>query len=315
MNSQTIISGLNISSQIPLDTKSYVLLLNDLINLGSNNVKAYYYYEGLNVYCNENKLDYQWREYQTENEPGGLILNGFVYPSGTISNGVNYSNRRFNFFLKEGEAVNQNNIIPVFYTNFSLTGSQSVSQAFNASPQLIVDETHTLAVVNSYRVSNGNSITLHTDYYFLRIGKGVYGNGSNVELNDSDFLYYRSEEPDVILTSGPSVIYTIVVPDNQADTFTIVNEENQEFEVVDGIDTFFIIKNQSDTNSSTNRTFRFVGPSGVYGSGPDNSLPNHFLELNGNTNTPQQVENNRIIEGVVTRDQGLDFISTFFNFF
>ena len=93
-----IIGGLNIPTQIPLDVKTVSLTESALSSLGIDNNKAFTYYDGLKVYCLDTRKTYEWREVETGEENTGLVTLDFTYPNNTITFGVNYSNKTFNFF-------------------------------------------------------------------------------------------------------------------------------------------------------------------------------------------------------------------------
>lgn len=96
-NITNILSAFYIKSQLPLDAKAYCLELSDLTNLGEYGEKPFEYYEGLRIYCNEDKNVYEWREEQ-ENNRTGLLTKPFTYPEGAELNGVIYTDREFNFY-------------------------------------------------------------------------------------------------------------------------------------------------------------------------------------------------------------------------
>lgn len=99
-------TGIIVSTQTPLDGKLYVLTLDDLKDLGANNYKAYHYYDGMRVFCNENKTVYIWREV-TGDDIAGILDTPFVYPNGLV-NEIDYSNKTFDFFIYNAEADNEN---------------------------------------------------------------------------------------------------------------------------------------------------------------------------------------------------------------
>ena len=90
-------TGLRVPSQIPLDIKEYFATLADLINLGTNNNKAFTYYKGFRAYCVETDKIYIWKEAVPELGPG-LLPSNFTYPNGTECFGVDYSNKEYNFY-------------------------------------------------------------------------------------------------------------------------------------------------------------------------------------------------------------------------
>jgi hypothetical protein len=101
--------GIRVTSQVPSDGKTYFISLASLKDLGTNNNLAYTYYNGMPAYCVENGKTYRWRE--VVGVEVGLIPANFTYPTGLEVNGINYSNKIYNFFLDSAVAVNQNNFV------------------------------------------------------------------------------------------------------------------------------------------------------------------------------------------------------------
>lgn len=90
-------TGLNITSQIPLDVKSFSLSEAALADLGLDDNLAYTYHDGLKVYCIQEGTTYVWREVQPGEENTGLLPSDFTYPNNLIAFGINYSLKTFNF--------------------------------------------------------------------------------------------------------------------------------------------------------------------------------------------------------------------------
>ena len=103
-------------TQLPLDAKLYAITKAELTVLGMNDLKAYYYYDGMIVFCVEDQLRYQWREEATVGETGGLVGTSFLYPANAIANGIDYSGKTFNLFLYQITAAE----VSDFQTNVSL---------------------------------------------------------------------------------------------------------------------------------------------------------------------------------------------------
>jgi len=97
-NYSNIPTGLNITSQIPLDKKQFILNESTLADLGVNNNLAFTYYDGLKVFCKQERTLYEWREVQSGEENTGLIPTDFIYPGSIIVDNVVYSNKKYNFF-------------------------------------------------------------------------------------------------------------------------------------------------------------------------------------------------------------------------
>lgn len=95
-NITTLSTGLETAGQYPLDGKRLFLTLASMTDLGTGNLKALKYHEGMTVRCVENLKEYIWRE--AENGEQGEISQNFTYPNGAIAHGIDYSNRSFNFF-------------------------------------------------------------------------------------------------------------------------------------------------------------------------------------------------------------------------
>ena len=98
MNYNNLITGLRVQTQIPLDYKGYVQSEAALVDLGNSNNLAYTYHKGLLFFCKNEGTRYEWKEVITGEENTGLRTNDFVYPPNLIVDGVNYSNKRYNFY-------------------------------------------------------------------------------------------------------------------------------------------------------------------------------------------------------------------------
>ena len=97
-NFNNIPVGLKITTQIPLDVKTVSLNEAELASLGTDNNKAFTYYDGLKVFCLDTRKTYEWREREVGDGDGLLASDDFTYPNNTVAFGVTYSNKIFNFF-------------------------------------------------------------------------------------------------------------------------------------------------------------------------------------------------------------------------
>ena len=91
-------TGFRPATQVPLVIKGFCLNEGTLTHLGLNNQLAFSYEQGMLVYCAEEKTRWEWREVESDEELTGLIPEDFVYPTGAICFGIDYSNKLFNFF-------------------------------------------------------------------------------------------------------------------------------------------------------------------------------------------------------------------------
>lgn len=104
-----ILTGLRVPSQVPLNSKEWVLNEATLKNLGSGNTLAYTYHKGLVITCIEERTQYEWKEIEAGDI--GLISSNFIYPPGIIVNGVTYSNKEYNFVKVKVGGSEQNNFV------------------------------------------------------------------------------------------------------------------------------------------------------------------------------------------------------------
>ena len=101
-NFSNIPTGLKITSQIPLNSKEWVKDEATLAYLGVDDNLAFTYHDQLEVLCLAEKTLYIWREVQPGEENTGLVPLDFTYPLGLPDAfGINYSGKKYNFFLKE----------------------------------------------------------------------------------------------------------------------------------------------------------------------------------------------------------------------
>jgi len=97
VNKRVLAEGWHITSQTPSDDRLVFSDVSDLTSLGAGDQNAYRYYEGMRVWVIDVRKEYEWRESAT-----GAMGTSFTYPSGVISNGINYGGRSFNFVEVSG---------------------------------------------------------------------------------------------------------------------------------------------------------------------------------------------------------------------
>jgi len=95
--------GLRVQTQIPLDVKQYIQNETELSNLGVEDNLAFTYVKGLIIYCVEEGTRWEWKPSLGS---GGLLTSDYVYPSGVITFGIDYSNQTYNFY----EVVNSSQV-------------------------------------------------------------------------------------------------------------------------------------------------------------------------------------------------------------
>jgi hypothetical protein len=119
--------GLRVQTQIPLNIKEYAgseLLLKDL---GLNNNLAFTYHKNLKVTCLKEGTNWEWLEVLPGQENTGLLITDFIYPSNIIAFGVNYSNKKYNFFPIQVDG-NQDNFVRSLIINVNNLPSNYTEQ-------------------------------------------------------------------------------------------------------------------------------------------------------------------------------------------
>ena len=129
-------TGLIINSQIPLDNKLYFLNEASLSDLGELDNLAFIYYKGMVAYCAQEDTSYKWKEIQEAEE--GLLNNNFIYPDNWIKEGIDYSNRAYNFVAVTSGTETKINA----GTNVTITGdgTDATPYIINSSERVTVND-------------------------------------------------------------------------------------------------------------------------------------------------------------------------------
>lgn len=237
-NSSNIITGLNIPSQIPLDVKTFAINENGLKNLGVANNLAFAYYEGLVVYCQEEKTKWEWRALAYENEQGGLLLENFTYPNNHVVFNKDYSLQVFNFF-----PVIRDNIDIVKYFAYTETDSSSLINAVNSLPAYTVSEIQSVWIKAVKRGASRGVPGITTLWKVKNIGKGTYGTGgTTLTVNDNlEFIRTNQATSLDILADETTSIIELTAPDG-----VDITNKVEVIEMINTYDTAVIIKPLSE---------------------------------------------------------------------
>ena len=169
-------TGLVINSQIPLDNKLYFLNEASLSNLGELDNFAFIYYKGMVAYCAQEDTSYKWKEIQEAEE--GLLNNNFIYPDNWIKEGIDYSNKAYNFVAVTSGSETKINA----GTNVTVTGNGT-----DATPY-IINSSATGGQEVLEKIDEGNGLGI--------IIKGrVSANYGNVGLNAVDLSFSDEVSP------------------------------------------------------------------------------------------------------------------------
>lgn len=150
-------NSLSTAGQFPLNGKTRFKTIQELTDLGAGNFKAFKYQEDMIVQCIENHTQYIWREV-LPSETGGLLPSSFTYPPGAIADGIDYSNRTFNFFeYTLGDDTQNNKIreVELNFFGFSEITIQDVVDKINSLPLPLVvkEDENVVFVVNKFTES------------------------------------------------------------------------------------------------------------------------------------------------------------------
>lgn len=146
--------GFNVPKQVRLDSITGVQNETTLKNLGDGNNLAFKYYEGLKIYCKDEKTEYIWRE--VVGIETGLLDSHFIYPTYSPIDGINYSGKTFNFFLisNTNNSADGSETKVNAGTNVTITGTGTVSSPY------VINSTNTIADGSETKINQGGNITI-----------------------------------------------------------------------------------------------------------------------------------------------------------
>lgn len=194
-----LVSSIFVISQLPGDAKIYAKTTAELQDLGVSNYKAFYYYEGLIVYCLQANKKYIWREEVSVDEADGLLVSQYTYPAGAISNGIDYSGRKFNFFIHQISSEEISDIQETINNNENVYNNTVFVNSFKKEDKIIAGELFWL-----------EDLTFLARNFVFIINGIVYEPGpQTIVLNESDPVYTRkdvfvvdSETENVVVLEG-----------------------------------------------------------------------------------------------------------------
>lgn len=146
--------GFNVPKQVRLDSITGVQNETTLKNLGDGNNLAFKYYEGLKIYCKDEKTEYIWRE--VIGIETGLLDSHFIYPTYSPIDGIDYSGKTFNFFLisNTNNSADGSETKINAGTNVTITGTGTVSSPY------VINSTDTVANGSETKINEGDNITI-----------------------------------------------------------------------------------------------------------------------------------------------------------
>lgn len=174
--------GFNVPKQVRLDSITGIQNEETLKDLGVGNNLAFKYYEGLEIYCKDEKTTYRWRE--VVGSETGLLDIHFVYPNYNPVDGIDYSGKSFNFF-----EVTDSNIQPPDGSETKLIEGSNIT---------IIG---TGTALDPYEISS----TSGPSQTYIEEGNNVTITGTGVEL-DPYIINSDSEDLGIVKTVNNEVI-------------------------------------------------------------------------------------------------------------
>ena len=252
MDFSNIPTGLKITSQIPLNVKEFCKDEDTLAYLGVDDNLAFTYYDQLEVLCLAEKSIYIWREVQTGEENTGLVPLDFTYPLDLPETyGINYSGKKYNFFLKQILTFEEfNNLVIIknvgneigIYKDSTINNNQIEfnfkTLTSNDNSVLLTELANTINLQSKIYIEQGSNITITGDGTELNpfiINSG--GGGSTTEFQDGYDTQINGQgilaDPFSVDTKNlqkfiPNSLlpYTLVDSDDKYTLFVEANGEN-----------------------------------------------------------------------------------------
>ena len=174
--------GFNVPKQVRLDSITGIQNEETLKDLGSGNNLAFKYYEGLKIYCKDEKTEYIWRD--VIGSETGLLTTHFVYPTYPSIDGINYSGKSFNFF----EILNSNIQPPdgsetklTEGSNITIIGTGTILDPYTISSSSEISETY---------IEEGNNVVI--------TGTGIISDPYIINTNLDDLGIVKTINNEVI---------------------------------------------------------------------------------------------------------------------
>ncbi len=204
-------TGLIVPSQVPLDGKILVASEAVLANLGTNDNLAYTYYDGLIVYCVLERTRYEWREWDGLERQ--LVPGGYTYPAGHIVNGVDYSNKTYNFIFIPFNLgiVNLGTGVPVYQGinigtgNHKFASFKSKTFAINlVSGEIFIEDRPGINVGGGAAVFKAiDSLTGLKEYRTM-----ISLNGLITVVQDGDLIKFNTTLYNTVIQAGTGISVT-----------------------------------------------------------------------------------------------------------
>lgn len=239
-NTNNILTGLVVAGQVPLDAKTYVIDEATLMDLGTSDNLAYTYHKGLKVTCITERTIWEWKEYEIGDIT--LIPDNFIYPNGLIVNGIDYSNKEYNFAQIVNDIPEPQNL------QETLDVGDSAIKG-NASYEMSTDGFETITSENSFGFIQTSvlrtpaSLAQLTNYYSENGGSNNIQGGFHIDAGKAYIRQnidgFTSGKTTIVQFQDPTNNTIILFPaKNSNGTYTLVTED--QIPTVDGSETIIV---------------------------------------------------------------------------
>lgn len=191
-NTEDISKSLRVAGMFPLDDKTIIVKLDDLKDLGTASSKAFTYYDGLRVFCLENRQEYEWKELAFGDT--GLIPQSYSYPPSIEVNGVDYSGKVYNFVPVKSNSTGTNLVYYEPSVNVEFKEEQTLVEAMYFGRLDIGGGVEDVALVSTSFASQSNFDLLNGINVGAEIKMFNYSNGKylgHFTISNTTFSGYR----------------------------------------------------------------------------------------------------------------------------
>lgn len=276
------------SGQFPVDKGVRFLTLAEMTVVGNN---PYTYYEDMIVRCIENHRNYIWREVTTQGETGGVMTQNFTYPQGASGDGIDYSNREFNFFPHKEEAETKipDNVFFVSNETEFINAIEAVTSPVNKNIYI----TNSIAITGNSITVNGNSNIIDTGANDNTLSFGnsniIFNRGTGRRLNFQKKVYFGLNISETSTLGGDADLFFLEMEGlsniNINNTLTVVYENKSN-----------LIENVASTASFTQRYWHNTNLTTQF------ELPNNFIFVSNNQEFAEALELDLILKIIVLTD-------------
>ena len=297
--------GFNVPKQVRLDSITGIQNEITLKNLGSGNNLAFKYYEGLKVYCKDEKTEYVWRE--VVGIETGLLDVHFTYPTYPPVDGIDYSGKSYNFF-----EITNSNITPpdgsetklIKGANVTITGTGTTLDPYEISADSQISQIYINEGDNINITGNGTQLTpyiINADLTDLGIVKTI---NNEVIAPGQSLSIINNETTGKILTTKEYV--QSIIPATPDGSETKLNSGNNISITGSGT-----VLNPYIINSINNEGIVYINPGDNVEITGNGTIENPYVITSIDTNTTYSTGAGLVLSGTIINLDNLQKVITY----